>query len=77
MIIPDRRKLATVIVSRLHSDGGQSDDVAVHGDSELVSLAQEFLHAVKQGDAQATADAFRALFMACEAMPHSEAGEVE
>lgn len=77
-IIPDHRKTATVIVSRLH-DSGKTDDVDAlpTDDTELVALSADLLRAINMKSAKDIADAFKAMFMACESQPHEEAGEAE
>jgi len=85
MFIHDRKKAAGVIVSRMkdgpqgYSDGGsvQMPEEGMGGGDDLTSLAQDFLHAVDTKSPQALADAFKAMFLACEQEPHDEAGEME
>ena len=67
----DPKKIAAEIVGK-----GDGRPTPVAGD-DLGVLAQDLIDAVKAGDAQGVADAFRACFMACEGEPHAEAGEAE
>lgn len=55
----------------------ETDGKADAGESvnEELDLANDLIEAVKAGDQQGVADAFRALFLAMESEPHDEAGE--
>lgn len=76
----DKKKIATVIVSRLGKDGKDETSEAMPedgGGDELHALAEDLLHAVSTKSAMAVADAIRAMFLACEKSPHAEAGGEE
>lgn len=79
-MLHDKKKFATVIVSRMGKDGRSEESEAKPEDGygdELHALAEDLLHAVGTKSASAVADAFKAMFLACEAKPHAEneAGE--
>ena len=77
-MFPDKKKVASLMVSNI--DGTARPETSGDDDSQgddLVDLADDFLRAVKQNSPEAVADAFRAMFMACESQPHEEAGEME
>lgn len=68
MIIPDKKKMATMIVAQLH---GGPEEKPEESDS-YTSLASEILDAVKSGSAGALADALRAFHAECEASGYGE-----
>lgn len=72
MIIPDKKKMATMIVAHLH--GGPEEEKDEGGDS-YEALAGEILRAVKDGSASALADALKAFHAECESGEYDE-GEV-
>lgn len=74
MIIPDKKKMATMIVADLK--GAPEMDMPEDG-GELEALASEILAAVDSGSTQGLADALKAFFMACEAREHEEEAEEE
>lgn len=71
MIIPDKKKMATMIVAQMH---GAPEEEKSEGDS-YEALAQEVLSAIKSGSAADLADALRAFHSECE-MGDNEEGEV-
>jgi len=80
VIIPDNKKVASVILSRMGKD--ESSDVPLKPEVELDPMdeglkaaAEEALAAVKSGSAHDFMVALRSFFEQCDAMPHEEAGE--
>jgi len=69
-MIGDPKKIAAEIVGKGEMSPPEAGD-------DLGVLAQDLIDAMKAGDAQGVADAFRACVMACESEPHVEAGEAE
>lgn len=76
MIIPDKKKMATMIVAQLHGDGTHTD-MSDEGDDSYVALADEVLKAISAKSASDLADALKAFFAECEMHPHEEADEDE
>lgn len=70
MIIPDKKKMATMIVAHLPGMAEEEAEGEMGGDME--GLAGELVKAVKSEDAAAVADAFKAMFMACESYEDTE-----
>ena len=66
----DHRKIATIIVGHAEPEGESSADY-------LRPLAEELLSAVREGSSEKVADAFYAMFLACERQPHDEAEDGE
>lgn len=79
-MFPDRKKsTAGLLVANI--DGtARDEDEGADDDSQgedLVDLADDLLRAISSKSPESIADAFRAMFLACESEPHSEAGESE
>lgn len=79
MIIPDSRKAASVILSRMDKPG---PDIEVKDEEEidpsdegLKTAAEEAMAAIKGGSAHDLMVALRSFFEQCDAMPHYEGGE--
>lgn len=72
MIIPDKKKMATAIVSQLH---GGPEEVVEEGGSPHEALAGEILSAIKSGSASALADALKAFHAECEGYAAAEGEE--
>lgn len=73
MIIPDKKKAATIIISQMHGypdeeKSEQSDDEG----SECEALGQELLDALAAKDAMAAYDAVKAIFLKVDSEPHEE-----
>lgn len=75
-MIPDRKNFAASIVDDLDGrDDGDEQPDDMQGDEpedDLSALAEDLISAVKSGVADKVADAFRAMFAACESEPHEE-----
>ncbi len=65
MIIPDKKKMATMIVAQLHG-GPEEEAMEGEGGDDYEALAGEVLKAVKAGSAADLAEALKAFHMACE-----------
>lgn len=63
MIIPDKKKMATMIVAELH--GGAEVKVTADDGDSYEALASEIISAVKSGSAKALADALKAFVSEC------------
>lgn len=81
MIIPDRKKLATIIVAKMHSDGGKNsqghEEAPEDGEHDdhmdgVVAAMSDFLEALDRKSSQDMAEAFMAAFQCAEMMPHEE-----
>ena len=78
MIIPDKKKAATIIISQMHGypesseEKGESSD-----DDECEALGRELLDALAAKDGMAAYDAVKAIFMKADAEPHEEYEEEE
>lgn len=78
MIIPDRKKAATIIISQMH--GYPKEEESEEGESEegeCEALGRELLDALAAKDAMAAYDAVKAIFMKVDAEPHEEYSEEE
>lgn len=78
MIIPDRRKTASVIVSGLHGEevSNVHPDQGAHDLEETkLNIGNDFLHAIKINSGKALFQAFEAAFALLESQPHNEADE--
>lgn len=73
MIIPDKKKMATMIVAQLHGGPEEEKSEGESGDS-YEAIASDILSAISSGDAKALADALQAFHAECE---NSELGEGE
>jgi hypothetical protein len=78
MIIPDKKKAATIIISQMHgypkeeeSEEGGSDE------AECEALGKELLSALAAKDGMAAYDAIKAIFLKVDAEPHEEYEEEE
>jgi len=77
MIIPDKKKAATVIVAQMHSPNLEIEEEEEGSDQEECSaLGQELLDAVGAKDAMGVYNALRAIFQKVDSEPHVE-GEHE
>lgn len=74
MIIPgDRKKVATVIVSKMH--GMDKEPEHVNSDDEMAtleSIANDLIHAISIKSEHAVALALKAAFECLESEPHQE-----
>ena len=79
MIIPDRKKAATIIVSMMGKNGGEEkEESSESSDSEgCESLGQDLLDAISGKDAMGAYNALRAIFLKVDAEPHEEYEEEE
>jgi hypothetical protein len=71
VIIPNKKKMASVIVSRMTGEGKDLPPPSAEpmaGD-DLAALAEDLISAVESKDAGAVADAFRAMFFALDSEP--------
>jgi len=76
MIIPDKKKAATVIVAQMHSPNLEIEEEEGSEDEECSALGQELLEAVGAKDAMGVYNALRAIFQKVDSEPHVE-GEHE
>jgi hypothetical protein len=78
MIIPDKKKAATIIISQMH--GYPEDKESDEGESveaECEALGKELLDALAAKDGMAAYDAVKAIFLKVDAEPHEEYEEEE
>lgn len=83
MIIPDKKKAATVIVSHM-KDGGMVDGPGLLPEEELdapmaalKSTAEEIMSAINGASAHDLTVALKSFFEQCDASPHEEYEEEE
>lgn len=76
MIIPDRKKAATVIISMMGKDGKEEPEES-SDDQECSALGQDLLDAISGKDAMGAYNALRAIFLKVDAEPHEEYDEEE
>ena len=73
MIIPDKKKAATIIISQMHGYPSESEEGEEEGEgAECEALGRELLDALASKDAMAAYDAIRAIFLKVDAEPHAE-----
>jgi hypothetical protein len=72
MIIPDKKKAATVIVSMMHGKGEEPEDEGGSDREECEALGQDLLDAVAAKDGMGAYNALRAIFLKVDAEPHEE-----
>jgi hypothetical protein len=72
MIIPDKKKAATVIVSMMHGQDLKTEDEGSSDRDECEALGQDLLDAVAGKDAMGAYNALRAIFFKVDAEPHEE-----
>jgi hypothetical protein len=77
MIIPDRKKAATVIVSMMGKDGKEEPEESSSDHEECSALGQDLLDAISGKDAMGAYNALRAIFLKVDAEPHEEYEEEE
>jgi len=77
MIIPDKKKAATVIISQMHGYPDEETEEQPADDAECEALGQEVLDAIASKDAMALYDAVKAIFLKVDAEPHEEYEEEE
>lgn len=82
MIIPDKKKAVTVILSRMNGEGKSSDyegkpEHSFGGKEELHAIADDLIAGVKEGSPQKVAMALEAAFNCLEMQPHEENEEPE
>lgn len=77
MIIPDKKKAATIIISQMHGYPDEEKAEQSEGDAECEALGQEVLDALASKDAMALYDAVKAIFLKVDAEPHEEYEEEE
>lgn len=65
MIIPDKKRLATMIVAQVHPSADEGKD-AMEGGDTYESLAEQIMEAVKSGSAGDLAEALKAFHYECE-----------
>ena len=79
MIIPDRKKAATIIVSHMmdpHHPEEEHEEAEEGHDEECSALGHEVLEALASKDPMAVYDALKAVFLKVDSEPHVE-GEHE
>lgn len=76
MIIPDKKKAATIIVAHMHDPHRPESDEHESDEEECSALGQEVLQALAEKDPMALYSALRAVFMKVDSEPHVE-GEHE
>lgn len=74
MIIPDKKKAATIIISQMHGypESGEEKGEASDDESECEALGRELLDALAAKDGMAAYDAVKAIFMKADSEPHEE-----
>ena len=77
MIIPDKKKAATIIISQMHGYPDEEKAEQPADDAECEALGQEVLDAIASKDAMALYDAVKAIFLKVDAEPHEEYEEEE
>lgn len=80
MIIPDKKKAATIIISQMHGYPDHGDEEKAEqpeDDAECEALGRELLDALAAKDGMAAYDAVKAIFMKADAEPHEEYEEEE
>lgn len=77
MIIPDKKKAATVIIAQMHNPSLEIEEEEENDDEEECSaLGEELLAAVSAKDPMGVYNALRAIFQKVDSEPHVE-GEHE
>lgn len=80
MIIPDKKKAATIIISQMHGYPDHGEEEAAEqpaDDAECKALGSELLDAIASKDAMTVYDAVKAIFLKVDAEPHEEYQEEE
>lgn len=85
MIIGDRKKVASIIVSHLNPEKEQHEMMETpemekeehEPMDELHVIAREALDAIKADDEKGLAEALHSFFELCDSMPHSEGEHLE
>ena len=78
MIIPDKKKAATIIISQMHGYPESSEEKGESSDDDgCEALGRELLDALSAKDGMAAYDAVKAIFMKADAEPHEEYEEEE
>jgi hypothetical protein len=80
MIIPDKKKAATIIISQMHGYPDHASEEKAEqpaDDDECEALGQELLDALAAKNAMAAYDAVKAIFLKVDSEPHEEYEEEE
>jgi hypothetical protein len=77
MIIPDKKKAATIIISQMHGYPDEEKAEQPADDDECEALGRELLDALAAKDAMAAYDAVKAIFLKVDSEPHEEYEEEE
>jgi len=77
MIIPDKKKAATIIISQMHGFPEEKESEGGSDEAECEALGKELLDALAAKDGMAAYDAVKAIFMKVDAEPHEEYHEDE
>lgn len=74
MIIPDKKKAATIIISQMagYPEEHEAEDGEGSDEAECEALGQELLDALASKDGMAAYDAIKAIFLKVDAEPHAE-----
>lgn len=73
MIIPDKKKAATIIISQMAGYPEESDEDGEGSDeAECEALGSELLDAIASKDPMAAYDAIKAIFLKVDVEPHAE-----
>jgi hypothetical protein len=72
MIIPDKKKAATVIVEMMHGQDLKTPESEGSDRDECEALGQDLLDAISGKDAMGAYNALKAIFMKVDAEPHEE-----
>ena len=76
MIIPDRKKAATIIISHMMDPQMREEKPEKSYDEECDALGKELIDALASKDAMGVYDAVKAIFLKADSEPHVE-GEHE
>lgn len=74
MIIPDKKKAATIIISQMHGYPEHEMEGEEEGsdEAECEALGKELIDALASKDGMAVYDAIKAIFLKADAEPHEE-----
>lgn len=77
MIIPDKKKAATIIIETMHGQDQKKPELESGDEEECTALGQDLLDAISGKDAMGAYNALKAIFMKVDAEPHEEYEEEE
>lgn len=77
MIIPDKKKAATIIIETMHGQDLKTPEPEVSDRDECEALGQDLLDAISGKDAMGAYNALRAIFLKVDVEPHEEYAEEE